>query len=575
MRKCVCDLRMSSVKNLTAPSTFQIYQFYLFILTSSQFHDTLHELKVFKFQKYGEFEMSISRRLSLLGLTCVFSLFLASCSSTDPYAGAYQSKEENVGVYFSDLEMDFKNYEGPARNPVIVIHGFLGAKLRNIDDKSEIWGSFKAADIVKGYSDKYLEEISYPMSYATPLDKLKDNVKPYSMMTDVVIRVLGVNVKRNAYQDMLNIFIDKGFIPEEKVGELGKNFASLYPFFYDWRRDNVQNVQQLHEFIIETRSKLQKKYEELYGLKDFDVKFNIVAHSMGGLITRYYLMYGDQVIPESGTMPTPDWRGKKYVERVIIVGTPNLGYLNTCFEMTRGLRIDPRLPAFPPAVVGTWATYYQMLPFQCENSIKYADDPEGPAVNLYDPQVWIDLKWGLANPTQDQYLKLLLPNVKTAKERRKIALDHLTKCLKKAEKFSQALQANSPQPDDIAMFLFLGDSVETRRNAVVDRKTGHLTTTRLDGGDGVVLSTSARMATKKPIPSKPFQHSCVNWHSVVHLDAAHMGITESIGFGSNVTYYLMLLPVKGDAKRDAYLRKVLNGSEQYLSYFKKYDDAYQ
>ena len=41
------------------------------------------------------------------------------------------------------------------------------------------------------------------------------------------IKVLGVKFDQCAYQDMLDIFISKGFIPEDKVKEKGKNFASL------------------------------------------------------------------------------------------------------------------------------------------------------------------------------------------------------------------------------------------------------------------------------------------------------------------------------------------------------------
>lgn len=189
--------------------------------------------------------------------------------------------------------------------------------------------------------------------------------------------------------------------------------------------------------------------------------------------------------------------------------------------------------------------------------------------------MWIDLKWGLADPEQDKVLQVLEPKVKSKAERRKIALDHMTKCLKKAEQFSKAVQVDTKQPDDLALFLFLGDSVDTRKYAVVDRKTGKLKVTRMDGGDGVVLTVSARMDTEKEKPEMPFKVSQIDWHSLVHLNAAHMGITETTGFGDNVTYYMMLLPVRGTEKRRAYLKRVLGGSKQYMDYFKKYDKGYK
>jgi len=512
---------------------------------------------------------------TVLASAVLVVIFATSCRNLDPFAGAYTDADENMGVYVSDLERDFRNYEGPARNPVIVIHGFLGAKLWNDVADKQIWGTFTGLQVAEGFSDDYFRKLSYPMEKGKSLYDIKDNARAYELMKDINIRLFGVMIDQSAYQEMLDILISKGFIPEDKVEEKGKNFPSLHTFYYDWRRNNVQNAQQLHRFIKAKRAELQKTYEKLYGIKDFDVKFNIVAHSMGGIITRYMLMYGDQEIPDKGPMPTPDWRGAKNVERAVIVGTPNLGFLNVCFEMTKGLSIAKGVPAFPPAVIGTWATYYQMLPFPCMKSVKYSDAPDGPPVNLYDPQVWVDLNWGLANPKQDGILKILLPDVKTVVERRKIALDHLRKCLGKAEQFSQALQVDSLQPDNLALFLFLGDSVDTRSAALVDRKTGELKVTGMDGGDGVVQTISARMDTRKETPELPFKTSQINWHSLVHLNAAHMGITETTGFGDNVTYYLMLLPVKGSAERRNYLKKVLKSSPEYMKYFQKYDKDYK
>jgi Lecithin:cholesterol acyltransferase len=502
-------------------------------------------------------------------------LFVSSCTSFDPFAGAYSAMDDNVGIYYSDMELDLRNYEGPARNPVIVVHGFMGSKIRSNDLKHNIWGQFTGLQATSGFSDGYLKRLSYPMKDGKSLYDIEDNARSYEMLKETNIRLFGVTIDQSAYQDMLDILISKGFIPADQLKEKKKHFASLYTFHYDWRRNNVQNANQLYRFIQQKRKKLQKKYEELYGIKNFDVKFNIIGHSMGGMITRYMLMYGDQTLPDKGVMLKPDWRGSKYVERAIIVGTPNLGYLNVCFEMTNGLSVAEGVPAFPPAVIGTWATYYQMLPFPCLNAVKYADNLDGPAVNLYDPQVWIDLKWGLADPKQDKYLQILLPKVKTPVARRKIALDHMTKCLKKAKQFSQAVQANSKQPSDLALFLFLGDSVKTRKNAVVDRKTGELKVTSMDGGDGVVLTVSARMDTKKETPELPFQTSCINWRSVVHLNAAHMGITDTITFGDNVTYYMLLIHASGSDKRRAYLKRILNGSKKYMEYFRKYDKGYK
>jgi triacylglycerol esterase/lipase EstA (alpha/beta hydrolase family) len=57
-----------------------------------------------------------------------------------------------------------------------------------------------------------------------------------------------------------------------------------------------------------------------FGIKDHDVKFDIVAHSMGGLVARYYLRYGTQDLPPDGSLPELTWAGAQYVDNLIMVG---------------------------------------------------------------------------------------------------------------------------------------------------------------------------------------------------------------------------------------------------------------
>ena len=77
-----------------------------------------------------------------------------------------------------------------------------------------------------------------------------------------------------------------------------------------------------------------------------------------GLVSRYYLRYGTADLPTEGAKPDITWAGSKFVDRLIILGTPNAGYLDTILEMQNGTEVPP----FPPALLGTWPTYYQMMP---------------------------------------------------------------------------------------------------------------------------------------------------------------------------------------------------------------------
>ena len=73
----------------------------------------------------------------LIAACCPLIFLNLGCSSV----GSYQSKEVTDNSIRNNILQQCSRYEGPMRNPVIVIHGFLGSKLRKTDDGKEIWGS--------------------------------------------------------------------------------------------------------------------------------------------------------------------------------------------------------------------------------------------------------------------------------------------------------------------------------------------------------------------------------------------------------------------------------------------------
>jgi len=476
----------------------------------------------------------------LLGLIGgIVAMLLTGCSAV----GSYHSTRTYDLPVDSKIATAAVRYEGMARNPVIVIHGFLGSRLNNVRTGEDVWGTFPGTELLETASRDQLRQMSHPMGYGKSLKELQGDVVAVGLLDRVKVQLLGLTFYLDAYDRLIDILEDAGYQLEGKPLPEEKHFYSLFVFYYDWRRDLPENAARFHRFILEKQAYMQREYEKNYNVRNAPVKFDIVAHSMGGLLARYYLMYGDQDLPADRTPPVLNWTGSEHINKMILVGTPNAGYLDTCLELVDGLQVAPGTPSYPPALLGTYPSYYQMLPPPETRSVLDARHPDGPAVDLFDPQVWMRYRWGLADPDQDDILQILLPSVKSADERRKIALDHLTKCLDRARRFAAAMKVHGTPPAGVSLFLFLGDSVPTRRTAVV-YPDGELKVTEYEKGDGKVLASSALFDEREGRPWQPFLSSPIPWTSIMYLNTAHMGITSSRDFANNVTSMLLDFPLR-------------------------------
>ena len=460
----------------------------------------------------------------------------------DSSQGSYQSNKQYKHALHSDIEKQSMCYNGPARNPVIVIHGFLGSKLVDRESSESVWGEFKEVDLIRGYSKTQLRKLAHPLGHDKPLTELRDETFSAGMMTNYSVRILGLHLEKGAYGKMINTLTDAGYIDEDTKTTDKELLPNLYKFYYDWRRDISETAKELHKFIIEKKKFIQKKYYEFFQIKDHDVQFDIVAHSMGGLLTRYYLRYEDKILPEDFSVPEPTWNGTKNIDKVFLVGTPNGGYIDTLTELVGGLKIINHGPVIPPEIIGTFPSYYQMLPYMANKHITHCGEIDH-SIDLFDYKTWEKFKWGLANIKEDRYFRILHPHL-SEHDHKKTIIEHLDKCLKRARQFHKALlTASNSEKTMSEMHLFLGNSVKTSRIVNID-KEGKIAVTKSEAGDGKVLVSSALMDTREISGWKPFLQSPIKWRSIIHIEAAHMGITESNTFSDNLIFYLLSVPSK-------------------------------
>ena len=469
--------------------------------------------------------------------------------------GSYQSPLTPKETILSQATKRSLAYEGIRRNPLILIHGLLGARLEDAATGHEFWGTFSPTLPER----ESLKRLAVPMHWGKPLRELSNNTRASFLLDTVSIRVMGLEFSMYAYGPLVDAVKQAGYVQEGSKEHLEEGRCpSLFVFYYDWRRSIAENAIKLGEFIRAKQAGLEREYTVRYGAAPETIRFDLMGHSMGGLVGRYYMRYGETPLPDDENAPDPaiTWAGAKNVGKLFQIGTPNCGYLDTVLELVNGLRLQPGAPLYPATVIGTFPSYYEMMPFPqfaaVRKSIPGKTDAEsisrGEALDLYDLNTWIQNKWGLANPDADADLQWLLPDVKTAVERRHVALEHLQKCLASAKRIASMLSTPDPKGAGTFQMVFVGDSVPTSSLALTDDK-GNLRVVRYDSGDGKVSAVSARADLRNPDDPGAWglkMESPVRWKGIIHVSGAHMGITLSQDFLHNMRFYLVQFPDDGE-----------------------------
>ncbi|MEM6392703.1 MAG: hypothetical protein AAF797_08030 [Planctomycetota bacterium] len=440
------------------------------------------------------------------------------------------------------------------RTPVIVIPGILGSKLRDADG-TLVWGAF-TGELVNPNTADGARRIALPMRPGTPLDQLTDDVRPDGALDTLRISLGVLRLNITAYADILATLGVGGF-RDQLLGmraiDYGDAHFTCFQFDYDWRRSNAENAAKLHDFILEKKAFVESELETRFGVQR-DVKFDIVAHSMAGLVTRYYLRHGNQPLGDTGPLPELNWAGAEHVRRAILVGTPNLGSIFALEDLTQGSKLSVILPRYDPALLGTMPGVYQLLPRQADAVLLPPTETNNGSVlpthfglDPLDPEVWAQYGWGLLDPDQDRVLQHLLPDAPDRAARLAIAQDHLAKALNNTRRFQQSLDRPAKRPASLDLRLFAGDAVPTATAARID-PAGRVTLINEQPGDATVARYSALADTRQGDPPdafRPLVRSPIDWAAVYFLFTDHLGLTRDPAFADNVLYLLLDAPPPG------------------------------
>lgn len=404
------------------------------------------------------------------------------------------------------------------KQPIIIIPGLTGSNLVNSKTGEEVW--FKA----KRAKD---DDIRLPIS--PNLSRNRDNLT----VTDIIRKVEFFKVlpEIEVYERLIEALQTRGGYREAKWNTATRKDAqdTFYVYAYDWRLDNVENAQLLVRKIESLKRRLGKP----------NMKFNVVAHSMGGLIARYAAMYGRADLPAGDVQPT--WAGAKHFDKIFLLGTPNEGsimsldaLLNGFSYIGGGLNLPfiqdiSRFDAF------TIPSIYQLLPHDGA-LLAYDENLKPVQVDLFDPAVWE--KYGWAIWQDENFTK------KFSATEQENARPFFLAALARAKRFQAALDAGSTAKPSVSFYLIGGDCKPTPAGMLLyrDEKKNRWETrfkadgfTRANGekvkdteieplvlslGDSVVTKSSLTGQTRKngsaagfPITAELFQ--CVGHNKLV------------------------------------------------------------
>lgn len=415
---------------------------------------------------------------------------------------------------------------GREPNPVIVIPGILGSRLVSTDGKV-VWGAYGIGAIRHG-SATGRRAMALPMRRNAEIGSLTDDVREDGTLDRLTLSP-GIGV--NAYRGLLRALVIGGYRDEKHRPPAADEHISCFEFGYDWRHSNAQSAVALGKFIEEKRRFIRAERKRR-GLPEREIKFDIVAHSMGGLVARYYMMYSDAPPPKDGTRPQVTWDGAKNVHRLIQVGTPNSGSAQAILQLKDGMALSSFVPKFQSAVIGTLPSAYELLPRADDQPLI---DESGKQLDPFDPSVWERYQWGLADPSQDKYLQQLLPDVPNRPDRLNIALDHQRKSLAGAKAFHAALDCRCTLPPGVTMHAFVGDAKPTVSQLRVSAD-GSLTPVAHLPGDNTVTVRSALSKTPDDLPGS------IPWTSSHSINASHMTLPIQPEFIHQLLGLLLDLP---------------------------------
>jgi len=365
----------------------------------------------------------------VLGITLLLMLFTSGCErrATPDLRRLYETGMEQRHI-----------------PPVIIVPGILGSKLRDRRTGEEVW---PGSDYNLLFSAQSLALDIDPQT----LEPRPDNIEAH----DLFRSALGTDV----YGAILDTLERSGGYVRGTPGQPADPSQRRYYIFpYDWRQDNVVTARKLDGLIEQIR----RDYH------DPQLKVDVVAHSMGGLILRYYLQYGT-VDVLGGNEFKANFAGASKLRTVVLLGTPNLGSVSALQSFLRGHRVG--LQHIPTESLATMPSIYELLPHPINDWI-IGVDGKPLERDLFFAGTWLAYRWSVFDPEVQARIRAHFARAADGDAYVKTLQGYFAKRLERARRFVWSLSYNETQQAPVKLVVFGADCRLTPARVVVEDADG-------------------------------------------------------------------------------------------------------
>ena len=343
-----------------------------------------------------------------------------------------------------DLERIYQRVSSqPKKAPLIFIPGILGSRLVDVSTGNPVW----PRSLLSVALGRNLDLLALPVEgveSGLPLPSLRPDGLFLSIAGESFYRDMVHTLERIGGYDCVG--------PDRIRGD-----TDCVLFAWDWRRD-----------MVDAAARLDALVERLRALRaDPDLKVDLVAHSAGGLVARYFLRFGGEDVLDRDEAEIAH-RGGYKVRKAILVGTPNYGSISALQESITGMPVG--LGHLSPETLATMPVQAQLLPHPDRS---WMVDIRGDRIDLelFDVETWRENRWSIFDPRARKRIASRFESPASAEAYLSGLETVFERSLRRGARFHRAL--SEPRQDSPhKMIVFGGDCHMTPARCLLEQVDG-------------------------------------------------------------------------------------------------------